>query len=157
MTLTEKLLLLAQKFKDLKEYVQNEVSFLRQEVSSVSKMAGPQGPIGPKGSDGSPGRNGINGLNGKDGRDGKDGKDGEDGISVVDAKVDFDGSLVLTLSDGNIIDAGSVTSITDKGDMVVYKSGAVQMSKYTANVLSIAGFVEVTDVDGITRKLAVVE
>jgi hypothetical protein len=157
MTLTEKLLLLAQKFKDLKEYVQNEVTFLRQQVNSISKMAGPQGPVGPKGADGAPGRDGVSGLNGKDGKDGRDGKDGKDGISVVDAKVDFDGSLVLTLSDGNVIDAGFVVSTAEKGDMFVYKSGAVQLSKYTANVLSIAGFVEVTDVDGVTRKLAVVE
>jgi hypothetical protein len=149
-------LVLAERFVQL----QKELNALKAQLEAVTKAEGPQGLPGKDGKDGKNGLNGKDGLNGRDGVDGtngKDGKDGKDGVSVVDAKVDFDGALVLTLSDGNIIDAGFVVSTAEKGDMFVYKSGAVQLSKYTANVLSIAGFIEVTDVDGVTRKLAVVE
>ena len=157
MTLAEKLLFLAQKFKELKTFVQSEISAIRSDVNNVSKQVGPMGPQGPRGADGAPGRDGRDGRDGVDGMDGTDGVDGKDGVSVVDAKVDFDGSLVLTLSDGNVIDAGMVVATNSRtGDLTVFKSGAVQVSKYTNTVLSIAGYVEVTDVDGVTRKLAVV-
>ena len=36
---------------------------------------------------------------GKDGKDGRDGVDGVDGVSVTNAHIDFDGSLVISLSD----------------------------------------------------------
>lgn len=35
----------------------------------------------------------------------------EDGASIVDVSIDEDGSLICTLSDGNIIDAGYVPSV----------------------------------------------
>jgi len=146
-------LVLAERFVQL----QKELNALKAQLEAVTKAEGPQGLPGKDGKNGLNGKDGLNGQDGVDGTNGKDGKDGVDGVSVVDAKVDFDGSLVITLSDGAEIDAGTLIAGTDKGDMVVYKSGAVQLSKYTDNVLSIAGFVEVTDVDGITRKLAVVE
>lgn len=66
---------------------------------------GLQGPKGEKGDTGLPGRDGING---KDGKDGKDGVDGLDGNGVVDARIDFDGSLIITLSNGSEINAGEV-------------------------------------------------
>lgn len=69
-----------------------------------------KGEPGPKGKDGKDGRDGKDGLPGRDGVDGVDGKDGKDGVSVVDAEIDFDGSLVIKLSDGNIIDAGQIVT-----------------------------------------------
>lgn len=66
---------------------------------------GLQGPKGEKGDTGLPGRDGING---KDGKDGKDGVDGRDGNGVVDARIDFDGSLIITLSNGSELNAGEV-------------------------------------------------
>jgi hypothetical protein len=74
------------------------------------------------GKDGKDGRDGVNGRDGKAGRDGakgdkgdaglngKDGVDGRDGVSVTDAKIDFDGSLVITLSTGQEINVGEVVS-----------------------------------------------
>ena len=110
MTISEKLVLLARKFAELKTSIQEEISSLRQEVSTVQTIVGPAGESGRNGKDGRDGKDGSDGRNGVDGTDGKDGVDGKDGISVVDAKVDFDGSLVMTLSDGNEIDAGKVVS-----------------------------------------------
>jgi len=66
------------------------------------------------GKDGLNGKDGINGRDGKQGRDGEKGPqgekgiDGKDGIGVSKAKVDIDGELVITLTDGRIIEAGKV-------------------------------------------------
>lgn len=82
---------------------------LAQEAQKLQKgLDGKDGPKGDKGEQGLPGLNGKDGRDGKDGKDGIDGKDGADGISVSDARVDFDGSLVIVLSDGREINAGEV-------------------------------------------------
>ncbi len=74
---------------------------------------------GRDGVDGSDGRDGKDGKDGRPGRDGKDGRDGmqgpagvpgEDGVSVTDAKIDFDGSLVISLSNGREINVGEVVA-----------------------------------------------
>ena len=78
------------------------------ELNNTPAKQGVQGIQGPTGRDGRDGIDGYKGKDGKDGVDGKDGKDGEDGISVSDAQIDFDGSLLITLSDGREIDAGTV-------------------------------------------------
>jgi len=92
----------------------SKVTELEQSVSSVTKQIGPVGPKGeqgdrgPAGIDGKDGRDGLNGSDGKDGKDGVDGDDGKDGVSVIDANIAADNSLVLTLSDGSEIDAGVI-------------------------------------------------
>ena len=80
-------------------------------VTNVSQQVGPKGDKGDRGLSGKDGKDGVSGRdgrNGSDGKDGIDGSDGEDGVGVTNARVEFDGSLVLTLSDGNEIDAGTV-------------------------------------------------
>jgi len=69
---------------------------------------GDQGPKGDNGDKGLDGRDGVDGRNGNDGKDGLDGEKGQDGVSVVDVDVTFDNHLVVTLSDGNEIDAGKI-------------------------------------------------
>ena len=71
---------------------------------------GSDGRDGKDGKDGRPGRDGVTGPMGPAGRDGIDGVDGEDGVSVIDAKIDFDGSLVITLSNGREINVGEVVA-----------------------------------------------
>jgi hypothetical protein len=71
---------------------------------------GSDGRDGKDGKDGRPGRDGLPGSIGPAGRDGQDGIDGEDGVSVIDAKIDFDGSLVITLSNGREINVGEVVA-----------------------------------------------
>lgn len=77
-------------------------------LTAANMIEGKQGPQGEKGQDGKDGKDGKNGRDGYDGKDGLNGKDGSDGISVVDARIDFDGSLVIVLSDGREINAGEV-------------------------------------------------
>lgn len=86
-------------------------------------MKGEVGPQGPAGKDGKDGRNGVDGRDGKDGIDGKDGVDGKDAFLLYIAAVDFDGSLVITLSDGNQIDAGQLFSPETAQTIQIIKGG----------------------------------
>jgi hypothetical protein len=71
---------------------------------------GIDGSDGRDGKDGRPGRDGATGAMGPAGRDGRDGVDGQDGVSVIDAKIDFDGSLIIYLSNGRELNVGEVMS-----------------------------------------------
>jgi hypothetical protein len=87
--------------------MENKVTAQLEVAKSIVPEKGDKGDKGDKGADG---RQGIDGKNGLDGRDGKDGQDGQDGVSVRDAKIDFDGSLVITLSTGQEINVGEVVA-----------------------------------------------
>ena len=50
----------------------------------------------------------LPGARGADGKPGMDGADGADGVSVTDARIDFDGSLIIGLSSGREINVGEV-------------------------------------------------
>jgi len=71
---------------------------------------GSNGNDGRDGKDGKSGRDGLKGDRGVDGQAGRDGVDGVDGVSVVNANIDFDGSLIISLSDGREINVGEVVS-----------------------------------------------
>jgi len=71
---------------------------------------GVNGNDGRDGKDGKSGRDGLKGDRGLDGQAGRDGVDGVDGVSVVNANIDFDGSLIISLSDGREINVGEVVS-----------------------------------------------
>lgn len=78
------------------------------EISQLPAKVGAPGRDGKDGKNGKDGKDGSPGLAGRDGKDGVDGRDGADGVSVVDARIDFDNSLVITLSNGAQIDAGQL-------------------------------------------------
>ena len=96
---------------DIREKYDNVTTTLEKRIITIKD-----------GRDGIDGKDGRDGKNGKDGRDGKDGKqgiqglkgqdgiDGLDGISVANANIDFDGSLIIALSDGREINVGEVVS-----------------------------------------------
>ncbi|MFN5251610.1 MAG: hypothetical protein ACK5DE_11220 [Bacteroidota bacterium] len=113
-----KFLTLAENIGKLKKQLQE----LTTQADTIKKLQGPQGPAGKDGKDG---KNGVDGKDGRPGSDGKagpsgtDGKDGADGVSVVDAKVDFDNSLVIKLSDGTEIDAGQLNVGQSGGNVSV--------------------------------------
>lgn len=71
---------------------------------------GIDGKDGRDGKDGKPGKNGAVGPRGADGKDGRDGVNGSDGVSVTDARIDFDGSLIICLSSGREINVGEVVA-----------------------------------------------
>jgi len=94
-----------------------ELPKLTDKVETVKKLKGEQGDRGLQGDKGDAGKDGKDGKDGRDGKDGtsgKNGKDGDDGVSVVNAKVDFDDTLVLILSNKKEINVGEVKG--DKGE-----------------------------------------
>jgi len=94
-----------------------QLPILEGHVKEVEKLQGPQGNKGDKGDQGPQGERGIDGVKGDSGTNGKDGSngiDGEDGVSIVGTKIDFDGSLVVTFSDGKVINVGDV--VGEKGE-----------------------------------------
>lgn len=127
----DKALLLASALADLKK----QVAELQSKADEIQKLEGPSGPKGDKGDQGPKGEQGDRGLDGKDGKDGLDGKDGTDGkdgkagVSVVDAKIDFDGTLVLYLSDGSEINAGEITPAQAENVYAMLKNGAASLNE----------------------------
>lgn len=113
---------LATSFKAFKQEVRGEVS----RINAALPDKGDKGDKGPKGDKGDKGADGRDGL---DGKDGKDGIDGTDGISVVNAFVDFDGTLVLELSNGNQINAGDVSSEEKEAVFATLKQGASTLNE----------------------------
>jgi hypothetical protein len=97
---------------------------------------GEQGIQGAKGDQGNQGLNGAQGKDGKSGVDGKDGLDGKDGVSVQDAKIDFDGSLVITLSDGREINVGEVVPVDVAQTIHKIQSGSGGDSQTTLNAIA---------------------
>lgn len=95
---------------------------------------GRHGKDGRDGKDGRPGRDGI-GIQGPAGRDGVPGKDGIDGVSVTAAKIDFDGSLIITLSDGREINAGEVVPL-DLAERIKVITNGGGTSQYVLDTLT---------------------
>ena len=117
---------------DALKQIESRLNDKFQELLATPAMVGAPGRDGKDGKDGKDGLPGPAGLNGAQGKDGIDGVDGKDGVSVVDAKIDFDGSLVITLSNGDEIDAGLVvpTAVAEqynafmtRGDIIPTQSG----------------------------------
>jgi len=84
---------------------------------------GSNGSDGRNGRDGKPGRDGVNGKQGPPGTPGKDGTDGVDGVSVTNANIDFDGSLVISLSSGQQINVGEVVPPELERQLVELRQG----------------------------------
>ena len=84
---------------------------IEKRVASIQDgRDGSNGKDGRDGKDGKAGRDGAKGDKGDSGRDGRDGVDGVDGISVTSARIDFDGSLIITLSSGVELNVGEVVA-----------------------------------------------
>jgi hypothetical protein len=78
------------------------------DVKAKTLQDGKDGLQGAKGEKGDRGFDGTNGKDGYNGKDGIDGVDGKDGVGVRDAYIDFDGSLIIKLTDGTEINVGEV-------------------------------------------------
>ena len=96
---------------DLRGEYSDVADKLSERITSIKDgQDGHNGSDGRAGKDGRAGRDGVAGKKGEDGLPGRDGIDGVDGVSVTDASIDFDGSLVITLSNGRVINVGEVVS-----------------------------------------------
>ena len=102
---------------------------IEQRVANIKDgKDGVDGIDGARGLDGRPGRDGQQGPAGIAGKDGQNGRDGVDGVSVIDAKIDFDGSLIISLSNGREINVGEVVApdVAEKIRVVANGGGTSQ-------------------------------
>ena len=96
---------------DIREKYDGVTTVIEKRVSTIKDgKDGQNGANGRDGKDGRPGRDGAVGPRGVDGLNGSNGRDGEDGVSVTNAFIDFDGSLVINLSDGQSLNVGEVVA-----------------------------------------------
>ena len=125
------------------------------ELNNTPAKQGVQGPTGKAGKDGKNGQDGRDGVSGKDGTDGKDGVDGQDGVSVVDAKIDFDGSLVVYLSNGNEIDCGQILSPDVAQNIIINSGGSGTSQTVTDTLASLQTQINtLTGIDGVLGDMA---
>ena len=109
---------------DLQDRYDNVTDVLEKRVSTIKDgRDGLNGTDGRSGRDGKPGRDGVNGKQGPPGTPGKDGADGLDGVSVTNANIDFDGSLVISLSSGQQINVGEVVPPELERQLVELRQG----------------------------------
>jgi hypothetical protein len=96
---------------DIQEKYNGVTTVIEKRVASIKDgKDGRNGADGKAGKDGRPGRDGAIGPRGANGVDGRNGRDGENGVSVTDAHIDFDGSLIISLSSGRVINVGEVVA-----------------------------------------------
>lgn len=76
--------------------------------TSSANLKGTDGKDGIDGKDGYTPVKGVDYFDGAPGNDGKDGEDGADGIGIQTATVDANGNLVVTLTNGTVLDLGNV-------------------------------------------------
>ena len=112
-----------QKMKgDLEGKYDDLYGMLERRITSIQDgRDGIDGRDGRNGRDAKDGKDGMAGRDGRDGVDGINGVDGADGISIMDMRVDFDNSLVITLSNGREINAGEILppDITDRLKVII--------------------------------------
>ncbi len=106
------------------------------------------------GVDGSDGTDGQDGADGKDGQDGTDGEDGQDGIGIASVAINDDGELVITYTDGTVVNVGTVVG-GDSEDGVDESGGVVtEDATYTGSYsydrwgITYGVKLDVTTVDG---------
>jgi hypothetical protein len=92
------------RFDDVGNSIEKRVASIKDGRDGIN------GKDGRDGKDGRSGKDGAKGDKGDSGRDGRDGVDGVDGVSVTAARIDFDGSLVITLSSGVELNVGEVVA-----------------------------------------------
>lgn len=137
---------------DALKQMQVKVEQQLEEAKAIVPQKGPKGDRGEKGDrglDGAPGKDGRNGI------DGKDGKDGNDGISVTDAKIDFDGSLVITLSNGREINVGEVLPLDVSDKIKVIANGGGTSQTVVDTLTSLQNQINtLTGIDGVLGDMA---
>ena len=109
---------------DIRDRYDSVGNALEKRITTIKDgRDGIDGRDGRNGKDGKNGRDGAPGPRGADGAPGKDGVDGTDGVSVTDARIDFDGSLIIGLSSGREINVGEVIAPTLAEQIKVITNG----------------------------------
>ena len=155
--------LVVEAVKKIKTDLEARYSEIKADIDSkAAKLKdGKDGLQGPKGEKGDRGFDGINGKDGRDGKDGKDGVDGSDGLGVADAHIDFDGALVITLTNGREINAGEVVpfDVAEKIKVIGNGGGTSQyvldaMSDLQTQIAAISPTLVITDTFVVSSQAA---
>jgi hypothetical protein len=142
--------LVIQGLKKIKSDMEQKFAQLNGEIQSkvASVQNGQDGKNGKDGRDGKQGPAGATGPAGRDGVPGRDGVDGSDGIGVASARIDFDGSLVITLDDGREINAGEVVpfDVAERIKVITNGGGTSQsvldtLTSLQSQITALSGFV----------------
>jgi hypothetical protein len=124
---------------DIRDKFDNVANVLEKRIITIKDgRDGINGKDGRDGKDGKAGRDGKDGSQGPQGPKGKDGLDGLDGVSVSNANIDFDGSLIIALSDGREINVGEVVSTELQDRIKVITSGGAGGGGGSGTVTSVA-------------------
>ena len=127
---------------DIRSKFDNVTDVLEKRIITIKDgRDGINGKDGRDGKDGKAGRDGINGKQGPHGLNGQDGVDGLDGVSVSNANIDFDGSLIIALSNGKEINVGEVVSTDLQERIKVITSGGAGGGGGSGTVTSVAATV----------------
>jgi hypothetical protein len=142
--------LVIQGLKKIKLDMEQKFAQLNGEIQSkvASVQDGQDGKDGKDGRDGRQGPAGATGATGRDGIPGRDGVDGDNGIGVAAARIDFDGSLVITLDDGREINAGEVVpfDVAERIKVITNGGGTSQsvldtLTSLQSQITALSGFV----------------
>ena len=142
--------LVIQGLKKIKSDMEQKFAQLNGEIQSkvASIQNGQDGKDGKDGRDGKQGPAGATGATGRDGVPGRDGVDGSNGTGVAAARIDFDGSLVITLDDGREINVGEVVpfDVAERIKVITNGGGTSQsvldtLTSLQSQITAMAGFV----------------
>ena len=142
--------LVIQGLKKIKSDMEQKFAQLNGEIQSkvASVKDGQDGKNGKDGRDGKQGPAGATGPAGRDGVPGRDGVDGSNGIGVASARIDFDGSLVITLDDGREINVGEVVpfDVAERIKVITNGGGTSQsvldtLTSLQSQITALSGFV----------------
>jgi len=142
--------LVIQGLKKIKSDMEQKFAQLNGEIQSkvASVQDGQDGKNGKDGRDGKQGPAGSTGPAGRDGVPGRDGVDGSDGTGVAAARIDFDGSLVITLDDGREINVGEVVpfDVAERIKVITNGGGTSQsvldtLTSLQSQITALSGFV----------------
>ena len=142
--------LVIQGLKKIKSDMEQKFAQLNGEIQSkvASVQDGQDGKNGKDGRDGKQGPAGSRGPAGRDGVPGRDGVDGANGTGVASARIDFDGSLVITLDDGREINVGEVVpfDVAERIKVITNGGGTSQsvldtLTSLQSQITALSGFV----------------
>jgi hypothetical protein len=117
------------RFDDVGNAIEKRVSTIKDGRDGMN------GKDGRDGKDGRNGKDGAKGDRGERGQDGVDGINGVDGVSVTNANIDFDGSLIITLSSGIQLNVGEVVA-PDLAESIKVITNGGGTSQYVLDTLA---------------------
>ena len=121
---------------DIRSRFEDVGTSIEKRVASIKDgRDGINGKDGRDGKDGKNGKDGAVGPAGRNGTPGRDGIDGTNGISVTSARIDFDGSLIISLDNGREINVGEVVA-PDLAERIKVITNGGGTSQYVLDTLT---------------------